>query len=119
MKDPGNPRREPGQHREQAERRVDVLEIVGRLTRGLCLICVFALLVAAAGLAVTVFFQIGRLIQDPAAAKSSVEAIAELISAESLSVIYAEDETLQFSALHSKSLWLVLLGSLHVHPHTP
>ena len=86
-------------HHGLTEPERDLLDVLARITRGLCLVGVFGLLIASAGLAVSVFVQIGALIKQPEQAKDSVAAIAELISADSLSLVYADDQSLQFGNL--------------------
>jgi hypothetical protein len=110
-KDPGNPRyrgeERPGSEKSTAvDESVGIVDAIAMVTRGLCLVGVFALLVVSACLAVSVFYVIGSLIRDPATAKNAVNAIAELISADKLAVAFAGDERLEFGNLVAFLLYL-------------
>ncbi|MCA9187820.1 MAG: hypothetical protein R3E01_19050 [Pirellulaceae bacterium] len=65
---------------ENADR---VLESIGNLLRGFCLVGVFLLLLFGVYQSIAVFKQVGRLVTEPAALQGSVDQIAELIQAES------------------------------------
>lgn len=110
-RDPGNPRLR-GEERPGSEKptRVDesmgIVDAIAMVTRGLCLVGVFVLLVVSACLAVSVFYVIGSLIRDPSTAQNSVNAIAELISADKLTVAFAGDDRLEFGNLVAFLLYL-------------
>ncbi len=109
-KDPGNPRfrdeERPGSEKTDGEVAVGIVDAIAMVTRGLCLIGVFVLLVVSACLGISVFYMIGGFIRDPSIAQDSINSIAELISAEKLTFAYADDQLLEFGNLVAFILYL-------------
>jgi hypothetical protein len=73
--------------------------MLSTLVRGACLVGVFLLLFVSACLALQVFFQIGKLISDPATSQSAVNDMAQLISGDQLVVRWSNDNRLELGNL--------------------
>ena len=102
QKDPGHPRErldEPVRREELGSGMNDPVEMLATMVKGACLVGVFVLLFVSACLALQVFFQIGKLVTDPAATQSAVSGMAQLISGDQLVVRWSNDNHLEFGNL--------------------
>lgn len=64
----------------------DTLRTLETMLRGACIVVAFGVFLLAAYYAIHVFVQIGKLVDDPAVARKSVDTIATMIDADKISV---------------------------------